>query len=174
MGTSVAGAQTPPPTPTIKKPIKQTPASAANLSPVTHMEAATFLKRVENALASVLKVKATASGLSASGTVATREQLIAELSRIVAYTKPAFSMTPVPNTKPMRVLNVVGDKAKQQATDLARLGFVPTTCPLFTNKADNLTPVQFGDTVGYFVARMAELTHTPSSRFTPYLQDPAG
>jgi hypothetical protein len=34
---------------------------------------------------------------------------------------------------------------------------------------DTLTIEEFGDALGYFFARLADLTHTPSFEYSPYL-----
>jgi hypothetical protein len=41
-------------------------------------------------------------------------------------------------------------------------------------KSDKFTASQFGDTLGFFLARVAETTYTPSSKWTPILQPNEG
>jgi hypothetical protein len=54
---------------------------------------------------------------------------------------------------------------------LVRLGAVARVGPLATNKSDTIDAPDFGDAIGFFLARMAEITHQPSSKWTPWLRD---
>ena len=144
-------------------------------SPVTQAEARVLFSKSEAAIREVLGIKGMGySDFKPIGTVASRGQIIMQMSRLVDLTKPKFSMTPVPIKPNLNHMHLTNAVARAKATKLAEMGFIPPSSPLMTNKGEGISPAEFGDALGYFLARVAELTHQPSSKFTPFLSDPAG
>jgi hypothetical protein len=57
---------------------------------------------------------------------------------------------------------------------LVRMGAVAKIGPLATGPGNVLTVPEFGDAIGFFLARMAQMTHLPSSKWTPALRKEDG
>ncbi len=138
--------------------------------PVTEAEAMGVILKVEDVMGKVLGVKAPPRSLRPwSKTKAmSRAAIIDEFDRLFALAKPQFKYTQDPQTF---------DKAqlKAPAPQLAKLekliafGLVAPVGPLATGPGDTLKLREFGDAIGYLISSVASLTHTPSSRWSPYL-----
>lgn len=157
-----------------KKTKRAKASQTVSASPVTQAEAKAIFSRIEQSIKKVLKLQGSKqSAIRPVGAPATRSQIVEELDRLVRLSEAQFSLTPVAFTGKANLVFKATD-VKEKAKRLIELGFVPASSPLITNKADTMTPTEFGDALGYFLGRLAELSHTPSSKFTPYLADPEG
>ncbi len=94
---------------------------------------------------------------------ASKAECISSLYRIFLVVKPKFTMTPK--------LAKGADRSINPLRELQRWGFVPTSGPLTSKPAETIELRQFGDSIGYFMLRLAELTHRPDSRYTPGLMN---
>lgn len=168
---AICGAQTPKPQEGLKHTAK--PAiKAADASPVTQAEAHEFIGRVQNAVVAVNKIKnPTPTRFTTATTPVTREDVVLEFNRIFAMAKPSFSFKPKEGLVNPKVIKLKNGDAQKAALLLAKWGCVDRVGPLLTSGTDTLTPTQFGDAVGFFVARIAELTHITSVKYSPYLND---
>lgn len=141
-------------------------------SPVRVSEVnATFLK-YEKIIRKVLELPgSSAPSPSTDSKPATRAQILNGLNRLFEMAKPEFKITPR-DTKYDASLIVVprGNASRPVLEKLIKWGCVGKVSPLATSKNDNLTLAEFGDAMGLFLARVADLTHTPNTKFSPYLQ----
>jgi hypothetical protein len=144
--------------------------TAVAQGPVTQAEAAAALGKVEKAIEGVLKSKpAKASALRKTAQPVSREQVVLEMDRLLEAARPSFRFTPRPAMFDPRQLTI-GDDARPAAERLVTLGFLPRAGVLAAGTQKTVTLKEFGDELGLFIARIGELTHTPSSKWSPYLQ----
>ena len=167
---AVCGAQTAAPQDGLKH--TKPPAIKVSDAPVTQAEAHEFFGRVQNAVVAVNKIKSPSSiKLGSAATPATREEVVLEFDRIFSMTQPSFSFKPKKGPLNPKVIRLKSPEAQKAAVKLAQWGCVDRVGALLTNPTDTLTPTQFGDAVGFFVARLAELTHITSVKYSPYLNN---
>jgi len=98
----------------------------------------------------------------------TREQTVGEFYRVYSALQSDLKFTPLPYKFDPSVIKI-GSNSKSQLVTLIRLGFVGPVSPLATGPADSLTVSQFGDALGMFISRLAQLTHMPSPKWSPGL-----
>lgn len=154
-----------------KKPLKAINANGGE--PVTAAEAKFMCDRIQGALMKVLKVsKASSSSLKPSSSAVSCAQLVQEFDRIVGLCQANFKYQPFEIKDKSSLAGLTDPASKEKALRLVKMGVVPASSPLLTNKSGHVSPAEFGDALGLLVGRMAELTHVPSSKFTPYLMDP--
>jgi hypothetical protein len=145
--------------------------AAPPVSPVTCTEARTFLQRVQNALVVVNRIKNPSHSLiHPSRSPITREAVILEFKRIFDMTQPFFTYKGNPAQFDPKVIRLSSASSLRAAMTLTSWGCLNRVGPLLTGPGDHLTPQQFGDASGLFLSRLAELTHTPTIEFSPYLQ----
>jgi hypothetical protein len=132
---------------------------------VTQAEAATVFAKAEQVLKSVLRHKDSPKPFPSSSAIASREQILKHFLAIYTVVQPKLKTAP-------SVISVKSPEIKSIVLKLESLGFVDRFGPLVTSKAEGLQPSEFGDALGYFIARVAELTHTPTTKFSPYLSPP--
>lgn len=143
--------------------------AAAKETPVTKSEAAAVFGRAQKVIRDVLRLKTDLTAFPGGAGVATRAQILEHFQTILKTVEPRFKVTP-PRLKPAAsFISLKDPAAKKLAEQLEILGFVDRYGPLATSKDDGLEPRQFGDALGFFLTRLAELTHTPSTKFSPYL-----
>ncbi len=148
-------------------------AFAAAAEYVTQSEGAVVLNKTEETIKSVLQLKIMPPCAPGSG-IMTREQLLDQFAKIITVTEPKFVFTPPTIRTVPGYMTFKEAKYRSLGDRLARMGFVDKVGPLLTAKVPGLTPQQFGDALGYFVSRLAEVTHLPSSKYSPYLMRPGG
>jgi len=151
---------------------KRPPAKvAAPVPPVTCAEARDFLQRVEGAIADVNGAKNPPDSIIRnSNAPVTREAILLEYKRIFDFTRPFFSYEPNPAIYNPAMFHLKGAAAMRAAKSLAGWGCINRVGALVTNQEDTISPAQFGDESGLFLSRLAELTHTPTIKFSPYLE----
>lgn len=143
-------------------------------APVTCDEARTTFTRVESILRKALRLPGQTGIVSIPGgkSPVSRTQVVAEFSRIYEVVKPKVKLSPAPVVYDASVIKISDAKQRANAEKLIRLGAVAKIGPLVVGPSDTLTIPQFGDAVGFFMARMAFITHMPSNKWTPGLQQP--
>jgi hypothetical protein len=156
----------------LAKPKSVQTIQSANVAPgsVTHDEAYKTFVRVEEILRDVTGADAPATSTkfqTGSAAPATRAQIVEEFSRLYDMVRPRARLTPRPVPVDEAVLQMDGPQ-RNALIRLIRLGAVATHGPLATGPQDGLEPKEFGDAIGFFIARMGEITHMPS-RFSPPL-----
>ncbi len=130
--------------------------------PVTSAEVQASLAQAGRALASILHLSNPELG-AATSTTASRSEIIAGFWKLYTLARPKFRFSPRP-------IKVLGKPAELTLTILIKYGFVAPVGPLTLASRINFSLDEYGDALGMFLARTAELTHTPSSQWSPYLQ----
>jgi hypothetical protein len=144
---------------------------AADTAPVSRAEAKRVLQRAEKVLVEALGVsKGAASKLGSGSKPITREETVTEFRRLYDMVQPAVKLTPRPVRFTESRLKMTGSARKDLAM-LVRMGAVAPYGPVSTGPKSTLSVAEFGDALGFFLARVSEITHMPSRRWTPSLQD---
>jgi hypothetical protein len=143
--------------------------------PVTEAEARATMLKVQAALSSVAQHPMTFSPCTIpdSSKPVTRAEVIVEFDRLYKGAKPYFKYTPRATWFDPSVLSIKpGTPARPMLELLVKQGFVPRVSLLATSKQDTLSIYDFGDTVGIFVSRVADVCHMPSPKWSPYIEKP--
>lgn len=102
--------------------------------------------------------------------VATRADILKEMHRTFEMARPAFKFTPNAMSFDSQILAVPSNHAQRKDLEfMLRWGCIDRYGPLATSKKQGFTLEEFGDSVGYLIARLSDLTHTPSSKYSPAL-----
>lgn len=148
-------------------------APAQSPAPVNRNEAAAVFNRTAKLLTATLGLTGTAPTFVASPKVADRVTIVAYLAKLYRLIEPKIVVTPPPTQFDPGVITLK-QPARKDAETLIRRGFADPIGPLVAGKAIGLTPHEFGDALGYFLARVADVTHTPSSKYSPALMHSGG
>ncbi|MBS1705074.1 MAG: hypothetical protein JST40_04315 [Armatimonadetes bacterium] len=140
---------------------------------VTLSDFFTATTRLESAITKVLKVKATErSNTKQLSSLVTCDDLARELYRMKQFTKSAWTVTPNKKKLDAKFPIKTSKEVSPLAVALIEDGFAPTFGPLTDmGPSEPLTITQIGEALGYFMARLAEITHVPSQKFSPELKD---
>lgn len=165
LGLAMLGQTTPPPADGIKTaPRPSVPVGGF----VTDTEARAIFTKLNAVAKDVLPgFRSAEPAIPNRTTPVSRVAVLAEFHRVVRSAEPfyVFTLTPVKfEANRIRVKS-------PHAQTLVRGGYIAPYGPLTTGTQDRLTARQLGDAIGMFLARMAEVTHTPSTKWTPSLQD---
>jgi hypothetical protein len=142
--------------------------------PVTRTEANQVFAQTRQALSRGLDFYfPTAAKVPLGSEPVTREMVVAEMTQEANIMLPKAKFTPFPLACDSSVLKI---EAAQRANleRLIRMGFVGKVGPLATGPADTITPRDLGDAIGFFVCRIAQITHMPDPKWSPMIQDPNG
>lgn len=142
-------------------------------APVTGREARAAFQRATKLITQTLGLSTATPTFKGSSNVASREQIVASLAELYRVIEPKIVVTPPPTRFDPAVITLK-NQARIDAETLIKLGFVDRVGPLVAGKSPGLTPREFGDALGYFLARVADVTHTPSSKYSPALMHSGG
>ncbi len=143
-------------------------------SPVSEREAAEVFAALENAIRRIVldqeaSVKPSAS--ASSKKPADRLEIIRQMNRLFELSRPEFKFTPRKVVVDPAVLSVPpGEPERPMLEKLIAFACVGKVSAVATNKTASLDLDEFGDAMGILVSRLADLTHTPSSKWSPYMQ----
>ena len=141
----------------------------SGLGLVTGQDATVVFGKVQEAFAYVLSVPTTStSAIKNTAVPVDRADVVKEFARLRTMAAPAFHM---------KMRSAKYDKSRwtwnsPELELLVKEGYVAPLGPIATNKVSTLTPAEFGDALGYFLSRISQVTHQPSTKWTPYLQQP--
>lgn len=150
---------------------------AADVPPVTLGELDQVFGDLDRVIRSVVRASppAVRATSGSSDRPATRFDAIARFGRVFDYTRPHFRFAPMPMPVDERTLaRTVPADVRPIATRLVRWGFVAPLGALVAGPKDTLTPAELGDALGTFLSRLAELTHMPHPKWSPFLQGAEG
>ena len=140
-------------------------------SPVTRAEAAAVFARARKVInKSRIAAVPEKSTIATDAKTVTREEVILEMAKIFEGSKKAVKFMPAPTKYDPKVLKAGSAGSKAALQKLITWGFIAPVGALATGPKPGLSIQQFGDAVGFFMARMADVTHMPSPRWSPYLQ----
>lgn len=148
------------------------PGAIQGTAPVTRSEARAVFTRIDEVVRRVI-VRKPGAGVSAipTGTApVTRSEVVREMNRLFELVQDQIVFTPRPIVFEREPITLPpADPQRPALEKLIRWGFVGRVAPLATS-ADSTLPVDvFGDALAIFVSRLCEVTHTPSSKFSPWL-----
>jgi len=140
-------------------------------SPVSKAEAAAVFARARKAIAaSRIALVTPKSGIAVGNGPVTREEVILEMNRILQGSRKSIKFIPMLTNYDAKRFKVGSASAKSALAKLVAWGFVAPVGPLASGPKPGLTVAQFGDSIGFFMARLADVTHMPSPKWSPYLQ----
>ena len=145
---------------------------AVSNAPVTSAEAYTMFQKVEKALRAVNEITevGTPSTIVPSSQPITRERTIIEMGRLYDLVKPKFTIRLRVVSFDPSVFTLKDKTARAEASKLVAAGCIGRYAQLVAGSGPTMQVGPFGDAVGLFISRIAEFTHVPSSRFSPYLK----
>lgn len=138
-------------------------------TPVSQSEARSTFVRAETVMRKVLGMPATTKSsvsIPSGAKAVTRAQVVAELNRLYQTIRPKVKVTPRPVSFDASVVRFADAKQKANLLALVKMGAVAKLGPIVTGSTETLTVPQFGDAVGFFMSRMAYMTHLPSTDWT--------
>lgn len=138
---------------------------------MTQAEAKAIFSRITDNLPAIVEKPVTLkpTALTDSDQPVTHEQVVLELDRIYTAMKPSFKFTPRPVWYDASVFSIKAGPARTSLERLVREGYVARVGPLAASTG-NLDVMDFGEAVGTFISRLAEVCHLPAVKFSPYLQ----
>jgi len=144
------------------------PSSVNMTAPATKAETTQVLVKMTGVIQKLIQKKGFKSGLVNGPGSATRDEVLTEFHRLFEFAQPSFRRQPTMltvNTKRFKVIR----KNFEIAKTLTEWNFVAPFGPLVSGSKPTLSRRQLGDAVGYFLTRLADLTHSPSHKFSPDL-----
>ncbi|MCE9559801.1 MAG: hypothetical protein K8R88_12725 [Armatimonadetes bacterium] len=139
--------------------------------PVTRIEAQLIVSRMDDILHDLYKgasnEKPVISGSQEKSV--TRSEIIDSFYFLFTKAKSGFKFMPRLAKSDPKKFQLLNASAKSQGDTLVKWGFLAPVGPLLTDSKQEISITQFGDAVGYFLARLSELTHKPSSKYSPDL-----
>ena len=151
------------------KPRQANSGPRGQLSPVTKSEVFAIFQKVDQAIAKSIVQDQSRKGrrLPTDG-IASRSEIISEFDRIYHLCKPKFKYTANPGLTEPQLITIPGtDPSRKMVENLIIGGFIGRYDPIATSKMSGMLPEDFGFAVAQFLGRLCELTHTPSSKFSP-------
>lgn len=142
----------------------------ATAAPLRHDSMLDVMNRVDRTVQVVLKLEDPRAGRRVGAArPATRAEMVAEFDRIMTMARPRFRGRPIRQVvdQPLIDSRNPSPETRAQLKRLIEWGFVGPVSPLATDPSQTLTPQQFGDALGYFMSRLADVTHTYDPRFSP-------
>jgi hypothetical protein len=152
----------------IIQPRVSSPTAVSDMRPVTGLEANEVFAKTRQILSQALNAHLPATTITRSDRPVSKEQVVEEFSSILHSLTPVIRFTPTPMAFSHSVLKI-SPSALPKLESLIRFGYVGKVGPLATNPQDRLTPRQFGEAVGMFLSRTAEVTHDSTSKWSPIL-----
>lgn len=153
-----------------ERPIHKPKPVVADTKPVTVAEFAEVSTKVEAAIKQVLGPLSFSPVPKGSLKVVRHQEIVGRMHIWFVAAKPKFRITP----KLDRLHKEPTAWSDEKAKELIRWRLVNPRSALMTNKNAGVSPAELGDTLGYFLSRLAELTHTSNSKFTPSMMPPGG
>jgi hypothetical protein len=153
-----------------QRPKQRTTPVAPATGPVTQAEAKASFDRFRKVVQPVVRRSPGKSTLAASKEAVTRTQVVREMNSLFEALEPSFKFTPKRVAFEADRLSLKDAEQRKNLERLIRWGAVAKLGPIATAKEETLSLQEFGDALGFFMSRMAELTHMPSSKWTPALQ----
>jgi len=144
----------------------------ADNSPVTQKETRAAFTRLEDMIRTVVDISGPVDGsdIPDNNSAVTRDQVISEFTRLYHLAEPKYKVTPKKVTYDEKRFNV-SDAQRDNLKLLVGMGCVGKFSPLATSKGSSLSIKELGDAIGFFIARIADMTNLPSSKWTPYLHN---
>jgi len=141
----------------------------ADTRPVTAREVRESFDRVSGLYKKVNDKSWGTTAVPAADRAATRTEIVAEMARIYKAAASSIRFTPAASKFDPAKFRIDAS-VKPSLSKLVSLGYVAPIGPLAVGPQPGLTTKEFGDALGFFVARLSQTTHLPSSKWTPMLQ----
>jgi hypothetical protein len=151
----------------LKKPRPKPVPAAAGF--VTEADAKAVFARAEKMIRRITKSTAKVEPIALSGNQPiSRAKTVMQFKRLYEVVRPQVKVTPRPVKVDIAIIRM-SEPTKAVLIKLVKMGAIGNHSHLAAGPLDKLTPADFGDSLGFFLARMAQMTHTPSSEWSPPL-----
>ncbi len=136
---------------------------------VTRSEVSAIFQKLDQAVAkSIVQTKSSSATTYPVAGNASRSEIISEFHRVYQLCKPKFKYTANPALIELKLITIPGsDPTRKMVEKLILWGFIGRYDPIATSKSTGMLPEDFGFAIAQFLGRLCELTHTPSSKFSP-------
>lgn len=143
---------------------------AVSEAPVTAREARAAFARATTLLEKVNGRPLGTVSIPVAAREATRAEIVAEMGRIYVASEPTFRIVPMAVAHDAARFRI--DPSQRATLDrLVARGCVARLGPLATGSKPGLSPKELGDALGFFVARLGQMSHLPSPKWTPSLTE---
>lgn len=152
------------------------PSAAVANSPVTRSESVAVLKKLRSIVSNVLEIPEIGKiSLGEAGSApVSRDDVALFLDKLAKICEAKFTISTARPPNLPSMANSKSAAAKAAMDRLVKGGFASRQGPLVAGPGATLRVLEYGDALGFFLLRLAELTHIPSSKFSPALmQGPA-
>lgn len=150
--------------------LKKRPVQASGTSVVTQAECSAAFAKFEPILFRLAGVSGVLPRMQSSAAPAKRVDIVARMDRIFELVRPKFKFTPRKLRFDAKILGLpVGSPQRPALEKLIKWSCIDRAGSLATSKTESITIGDFGDALGLFIARIADVTHRPDKRFSPYL-----
>jgi hypothetical protein len=138
---------------------------------VTQAELKQAFTRAFSAVKAAYKLdRAPTPGGDARSIPASRAEFLRYATELWTFAESGFVQTLRPVEFEATRVRIKDSAARNRFAKLAKEGAVAPYGPIATNPREEMTAVEVGDALGFLIARIAERSNLPSSRWTPYLQ----
>lgn len=146
--------------------------SIAKDLPVTNAEALAVFHEVDRIAVKVLHAKEqTKIPGETSDSSASRSLIVQCMYSLFVHHRESFKFMPRLNRVERKLLAPgIEPITLAQLSEMMQFGFIAPGSSLASKKQDQFSIEEFGEAVGIFLARLADLTHTPDRKWSPYLQ----
>jgi len=141
-------------------------------SSVTRAEAAAVFEEARRAIKTAHIGGGGKSSIPSDGQAVTRDEVIVEMAKIFEASKKSIRIVPTHDSFDATLLKVGSPAAKAELSKLIAWGFVAPVGPLATGPKPTISIQDLGDALGFFISRLSDITHMPSTRWSPYIQHP--
>jgi len=140
-------------------------------STVTQADAFAVFTQARKAIVAARIAKLTTKPtIAKSGQPVSRDQIILEMMKILNESKTAVKFVPKPVKFDPAVFKTGSAGAKAALAKLVKWGMVAPVGVLATGPKATLSIDDFGDALGFFLSRYSDVTHMPSTKWSPFLQ----
>lgn len=129
-------------------------------------------KRADKVMRSVLKLPAGGTAFVSGKQAASREAIVLQFNAMLTSARPRLRLTPPPVPVDAALVTIKEPAARALTLKLVKMGFIDKYGPLARGTAAGLSAEEFGEALGYFLSRLAEATHVPTTKFSPALTPP--
>lgn len=146
--------------------------SLATEEPVTGTEALAVFREIDRIAVKVLNAKeSTKFAGEPTDSPASRSLIVQNMYSLFYHHRESFKFIPrLRRVEKKLIAPGIEPITLAQLAEMMQFGFIAPGSSLASKKQDQFSIEEFGEAVGIFLSRLADLTHTPDRKWSPYLQ----
>lgn len=142
---------------------------------VTQLDASLAFERLESVLFRLTGMNPTLGRMPSGTAPAKRTEIVARFDRVFEALKPKFVFTPRKiKFDPKSIGLPAGHPQRGSLEKLVKWGCLPKGSALTASKSEAVRLSDLGDAMGLFMMRIADLTHKPDHKFSPFIGGGSG